>query len=735
MGKNNKEEYKAKDLVFGQLRGYPWWPAYIMNREGSGDYMVVFFGDFTYASLNTKKIRPFMANSRKFDKKNHKLTLAIKSALRVLRKETTIKMETEAVLKPVFKAPPVKSKRTNRKKKTKQSPNDNHGKKTADTARVKTKKIKKTESKVRAKRRVSGKSSAQRKKPKRNLKTQALELVNDTNERVDLESKVKRGNKMSMSLAIDEFKEELDIKIARSVRAKQPENLFFDDLIETKSMKPTGMVPEFGLESQGRVIKPRIETIFKAEDVQNESAIALINQTKNSMISLENMNEMILENKQNIGSQMNLLEDVVSQKISDKILQNDVIDLNYEKEDFEPMLKCPSVSSKAPFSLKQNDLYLPNSMQSLSLSGKANFAKVEREMQDLVLMMRKTQSVGQLEERLKQWHSELNMKPNFKFIVTTNIGKYLSNMKNFCNRRLNDTNHFDNVLRKIKDFEKIIMKRITTTFFGQEQKNLIHQIQDQISVGNNQSPASKDPTIFNQSFPSPHYKPKQEFMLGQSLRNSRRKSTLRQALLESQKHQQPSKRMQTRNSRKYTDNTIYFDNFDDVSPLKSSMADLDLTGKTFDTDKIHRNISNPVGLEKEMYCKVKKDTAQDFEDTSVLTMKRDNLDSKAKHWNFENIIDNDTQIRVAKKIGKKLFQIKDIPQMKCDTVLKLGKIIEETLRQNALGVEEYQREVLGLLDFIAKRGKDFYLKFLSQNQKRCDVHKLQVLLRERMRCN
>ena len=733
MGKNNKEEYKANDLVFGQLRGYPWWPAYIMNKEPSGDYRVVFFGDFTYASLNGKKIRPFLANSRKFDKKNQKLTQAIKSACRVMKKESTIKIETERVLKPVFLQPQVKPKRPSRKKKTIRS--EAQVKRASDNRRNKTKKIKKMEAKIKSKRRVSGKNSVQKKKIKKISKPQTLELVNDTNQQIDL-NPMGKDSKMSMSLAMDEFKEDFEKGMAQSVRAQKPEKQFLDDLIETKSVKPLGKIPGFGIERLEREIKPELERIFKSKNKQEESAIELLNQTKNSMISLDNMNLLIkqkeMEKTQNRCE--SILGEGVLQKNLEKNFGNEVIDLNNENGSFSRISKCPSISSKAPFSLKQNDLTFGSSFIQ-EYGEKANFSKIEKEMQDLVVLMQKTQSVGQLEERLNQWHSELNMKPNFKLIVSTNIGKYISNMRNFCNRRLDDTNHFDNVLQKIKEFEEIIMARITTTFFGQEQKNLIHQIRDQISVAPNQSPVSKDPTIFNQSFPSPHYKPKQEFSLGQSMRNTRRKSTLRQALLESEKHQQPSKRMKTRNSRKYTENTIYFDNLDENSLLRSSINDLDMTGKTFHTDKMQRNISAPIDMNKDILCKMKKEMTQDLEETSVITMKRDNIESKKSHWNLKNLISLDTQSRVGKKFAKKIFQIRNVPQIKCETVKILGKIIEQTLRESSLSVEEYQKEVLRLLEFIGKQGKDFYSKFLSQNQKKCDVHRLKSLLRERMKCN
>lgn len=717
MVKNNKEEYRPNDLVFGQLRGYPWWPAYIMQREASGDYRVVFFGDFTYAILNGKKIRRFEANSRKFDKKNQKLTQAIKSALRVMRNESTIKIEKDAVLQHFVKVPTTKPKKPSKKKKKGDSRTE--GGRQAEGVPGKTKKIKKD---AKSRRKPNHRSSIALKKQKRVTKTLALELVNDTQgpseiERLDKSQResilhgdlLTRPGKMSMSLGGDEFRN-ANLEGAMSERAKPVQSQYFDEIVETKSVKPSDKTPDFRLNGGGEFLKP-LEIIFDGGK-QAQSGIDLLNQTKDSMRSFEKMNEML--------------------RVADKKLQNEVIDLR--GDDDSRISKSPSLSSKRPFSLKPNDLTMNQSVQSFGIAGKANFEKIEKEMQDLLDSMKKSKSTEKLGEKLKAWHKELKTKEDFKFIVGTNIGKYLSNMRDFCQKRLNETKHYDNVLDKIKAFENIIMDKISKTFFGQEQGNLTHLLKDQLSSIQNPSPASKDLTLLNQSFPSPRFESKKKFVLDTNIISGRRRSNVRQALLNEEKHHQPIKRRQKRLTRKLTD-SMFIDCLDNPGVVQSSMNDLDLHNKTHFTEKMPRIFSEQVRMNQSLYCKMKKEATADFEDTSVVTMKRDNLEGNKLHWNNKDLIDSQTQKRVARKFAKKMLNIQVTPQMKSETVLKLGEIIEKALRFSVRGKEEYKEQVLDLMQYIEESGMDFYIKFLSQNQRRCDVNKLKFLLRERMRCN
>jgi hypothetical protein len=678
MGKNNKEEYKTNDLVFGQLRGYPWWPGYILQKESSGEYRVVFFGDFTYAVLNNRKIRPFVSTPRKFDKKNHKLSQAIKSALRVMKKESTIKMEREAVLKPV---------RVSRKVVKKED---------------KTKKIKKVDSRKKSKR-----SGAIHKKPKtKKVKTSALELINDTrieeieaSKSINIESRGKslRVNKMSMSWNLEGLNEGLEFGMAKSERGGG-EKGFFDEMIETKSVKPSEKPLKIGIEMESNLEINKVR-----EFMNDQSEIAILNQTKNSLRSLENM-EALLTQKRETHSRTDL------NKVKN-ILKN-VIPLDKESV----VSKCPSIlgfggkGDLMNVSMSENinfSKFLKKEQDSENYIGKANFEKIEKEMLELINLMKQTRSVGQLEERLKQWHDELELKPDFKHIVDTNIGKYLSNIRSFCNKQLNETIHYNSILRKIKDFQNIIIDKISQNFFGCEDSSVISK--DFIALMCNQSPKSKDLTLLNHSFPSPKYDGKQQYILGNEIRN-RRPSNLRKALLKT--HQEP--RSQT-SRRKMTD-LIYLDNYS----VKGNMKGIHLN-KTFD-GHLNKSIQIDKGGDETI-----------FEDQSVLTMKKE-TDTET-HWNVDNVIDKETQRKVSTKIAKRLFWIKGIPQMKGELAKKLGIIIERIIRMDCKTKNQYQLQILKLIEILNKSGKDFYLTYLRHDQGKCEVRKLKVLLREKMQCN
>lgn len=608
-----------------------------MKKESETEYRVVFFGDFTYAMLNIKKIRPFASTPRKFDKKNHKLSLAIKSALRVMKKESTIKRETEAVLKPVKVA-----------KKSKKE--------------AKSRKIRKVEKK-KVKRAVH-------KKPKvKKVKSSALELINDTQLDELGDKSENGGNKMSLSLAIEGTKEEVYTGVAKSERGNGDKS-YFDEMIETKSMKPTGAPTKFGLETS------------KGHNFGNDqSAIALMNQTKNSLRSLENVQDMLLQ------------KEVLNLKNESNILEKESIGS-----------KCPSIIE---FKMKDLDQSLNENMQFAKFlekeeKPKTDFGKVEKEMQELVNVMKTTQSIGQLEERLKQWHVELETKANFKSIVETNIGKHLTNMRSFCNKRLNETIHYNNVLNKIRDFENIIIEKISKTFFGCEEMH--NQSKDLLSLMQNKSPASKDLTIKNHSFPSPKFDKQYILGSGFNIRTRRRRSNIRQALLKT--HQEPNK------IRKMTE-MIYLENYQEKQMSKSFM------NSTFDNSKM--DLKDKIGED------------MGLEDQSVLTMKKETDNEMV--WNMENDIDKDTQRKVVNKFSKRMAKINTIPRLKEEVCDSLGSIMEETIRKSCKGKKCYQIQVLKVLKRIEESGHDFYNVYLKHEQGLCDVRKLKVLIRQNLQCN
>jgi hypothetical protein len=756
MGKNNKEDYRPNDLVLGQLRGYPWWPGYVMQRESSGDYRVVFFGDFTYAVLNKKKIRPFTPPFRNFDKKNQKLTQAIRCAQRILKKETTVAYEREQVLRHLLKTPIVKSKRVNKKAKVGARKPDVSSKKSngatlgkASVSKGKTKRIKKTTTSVKNRSKNPGKQSIQPKIQKRRNKAQILELVNDVKDSLEViedvsqrESSVnaesfirskRLKNKMSLSLAMEEFRQPAPSNGARSERGKHFEKGYLDELMETKSMKPVDTSIGFGLLHK----TTKIDGIF-GQKREEQSHIEMLDQTKVTMQSFEHLGRLLQDSepvRRDSGFDSDLL-DLQRRNLSKGLSTNEVIDLANDKISSISGSKCPSISSKAPFSTKISGK-LGNSIDSIHLQNDENsndFKKIENEMQEVLKEMMKNQSGAELEEKLKEWHKELRLKPNFKFIVSTNIGRHLSKMRNFCSTRVNDTQHYENMLEKIKAFERIIIDKISTTFFGVEQVNLTSQLREQLSSIQNPSPNSKDATLFNQSFPSPKFDRRTKFPANLQEYFLRKNSMQHPGSVKAT-HQQPQKNKT--GQEEFIEDSI-LGKFKNMSPVQSSLKEINLQSKNYELNKSKELVSEKVdanlSLDQSMYCKVNQEPPLDNEDASVITMKRENSTKQVvQDWNAKEILSKDTQDRVALRIAKAIFVIPNVPQLRPRTAKRIGGIIERLIREIVSSLNEYQRSILELIKFIRKQGKHFYYTFLDQGKWKCNVQRLKVLLTERVR--
>lgn len=746
MVRNNKEEFKPNDLVMGQLRGYPWWPGYIMSRESSGDFRVVFFGDFTYAVLNRKKIKPFSPANKNTDKKNQKLLQAMRCAQRILRRETTILEERDAVLRVLLKPPPVKSKRVNKRGKAqarkaeeqKPAPRKDEPRPKKESI-SKTKKIKKPDS--RGKARGAEKTGQSSKRQKRRNRSVQLELVNDSQDISDLLGGCDLGgeshslghrtfiksrrlkNKLNMSLG---FKDPMESGMAMSERGKKSDSRYIDDLTETKSMKPSDNTLGFNLLPAR--MEP-IEALFKAKG-SGDSPSKILNRTKGSVASFEQITRL-LEDSDPIRRDSGFDSDLLALR-KDPLLNPEVIELDpcADSKSSTPLLKCPSVSSKGLFSFKQSQVGDPGSLKSLPDSGKADFKKIETEMQEFLDEMQKGQSSEQLEERLQEWYLRLRLKPDFKLIVMTKIGRYLSDMRDFCHARINETQHFDGMLSKIKAFERVLIEKISKTFFGVEQDASLLLTKEGVSWVQNPSPASKDLTLLNQSFPSPKFDRNEKLAMDLRLFYQRKHSLQNSTFI----HSKPSQATK-QDTLEFPDDSL-LEKFKPDSPEQSSLKDLETRVKTVDLDKpILANQCSPKFDESTFY-KMKPGPALDVEAASVITMKRESSTKlPSSNWNEKKVLDEATQRRVAGKIAKRLFLIPGIRQMRYSTVVRLGKIIEGLLRELVGSLGEYQRQVLDLLKLIEKEGKAFYFTYLHQGNRTCEVRRLKLLLGQRIRCD
>ena len=75
--------YEKGEVVWGKIKGYPWWPAIITNFNKNLIYTIQFFDDNTYARLSTKFLLKYEENKNKIietNKKNKKLLKAVQVA-------------------------------------------------------------------------------------------------------------------------------------------------------------------------------------------------------------------------------------------------------------------------------------------------------------------------------------------------------------------------------------------------------------------------------------------------------------------------------------------------------------------------------------------------------------------------------------------------------------------------------------------------------------------------------
>ena len=99
MSSGRSNGFKDEEIVFGMVTGYPWWPGFISDKKSKRQYIVTFFGDFSYAPLPDKNIKRFKEGLCKIDKNNEDLKEAVESARRVHNGESTIEDEHKKMLR------------------------------------------------------------------------------------------------------------------------------------------------------------------------------------------------------------------------------------------------------------------------------------------------------------------------------------------------------------------------------------------------------------------------------------------------------------------------------------------------------------------------------------------------------------------------------------------------------------------------------------------------------------
>ena len=89
-----EKNFSLEEIVWAKIGGYPWWPGYIKSIELDKVYEIVFFGDFSRAFLNEKKMQKF-EDIKKDRGEKKKLNDAYNIALKVKNGETSIQEEIQ----------------------------------------------------------------------------------------------------------------------------------------------------------------------------------------------------------------------------------------------------------------------------------------------------------------------------------------------------------------------------------------------------------------------------------------------------------------------------------------------------------------------------------------------------------------------------------------------------------------------------------------------------------------
>lgn len=420
MSNNNKKEFKVNELVLGQLRGYPWWPAFISSICKNGDYKVIFFPDFSYSQLNAKKIKQFNPKIKTSDKKNIDLNNAIGCAMRIHTGQRSIIEEHNAFLKTLPPAPPIKPSKNSliKEKELSQKKNDKKSGSQSKRKQIQAKKKKI----IKPKPKITKKESNNKK---------VLEIINSKKNLFNIESS-HNMNQVQTVQSLKANKSEynyLKKNECCSVWSKHSDKDNFQSLKETRSYK---------------------EQVCFKESV-NKSTVDNYQTEENSEFYLLNMTNQNCRNNLEMEYLMNPFS---KRKFQDK-LNLSFFDCNF-----------PNTSNT--FISKQLDEDLITQEKNNCQNKDQIFLEIENEMKKFALDITNSTSHNDLENKLFEWYKIMEKRPNFKLILDTNIGKYLSLIKDFCKKKIEESQIYDQISQLILECQEIIYQKIHFNFFGDQ---------------------------------------------------------------------------------------------------------------------------------------------------------------------------------------------------------------------------------------------------------------------------
>ena len=844
MAKNNKEEFALNELVFGQVRGYPWWPGYIHSNEPNSDYKIVFFGDFSYSMLNSKKIKRFETTHRKIDRKNDKLVQAVASALRVSKGETTVKEEHEMVVRNqskiqvVTKTKKIAKKRAKLKKKRDNNKN-NAIKKSNNTAPI-DRNVKVKRKKVVSRRAAVSKKAISIKDKKKiipqkyeeNDKEEGLKLINleesedfdnDCNEKSQSwqDNFERRNSKLTMSMALENSMTADKGGVRSVIGGKESAQRLFKDMAETSSVKRAVMNQSECVYNKDKLLLERDNDIimnsprvllspkrdkddldldqhmntsnmlvmeqYKAKINKNKSQCFSVSSkppfseinVEKSNVDLSNLNDKIIPNDNlnimtetndinannvidmnesksvkakandvivadvkimvenslisNVNHQNNSLEknDLATGKI-DIDIEEDILQFAHKNnKNIDKMTdnKINNIKPILPEMQKPKDIFLSTSSigpnnnhnnknlintniidsNTSNINTNQEFKTIENEMLVLLQRMAEKECLREIQDKLPAWLNDLEGKRNFRQIVYTNIGKYISKMHTFCFERSNETQQYKTVLFEIQELKKKIKNKISLLFFGQVDEESYKF--DNYSIIENPSP-SKDHTHLSCRNLLPSSNQSKLVDASQSLLNlnqlpqmknfkERRSSRIRDQMGQQTEYSHPQKR-------KYTET------FKDNNQLDKGKLSL-MSRKGRAARRSVRDMGDCSEKEHEKLLKKAKDT-------SVITMKHEHsskstsMKGKTNAWRSQ--LGQRIPYKIKMKITKEMLKERANIVMSIQDAIKVAGVLEENIRTDARSLREYQLNYNNLMRLIMKNGKGFVWELERQAKRK-----------------
>ena len=62
--------FQIGEVVFGKIKGYPWWPSMVIDYTTNLIYTIKFYNDNSYAKLSSKYLLKYKENKKKITKSN-----------------------------------------------------------------------------------------------------------------------------------------------------------------------------------------------------------------------------------------------------------------------------------------------------------------------------------------------------------------------------------------------------------------------------------------------------------------------------------------------------------------------------------------------------------------------------------------------------------------------------------------------------------------------------------------